>query len=262
MAMFTSQEKKNLTKLLSCAVNKDEVLSLEGLHGYLFGLAIIPEPVRPSEWLPGIFGEEMFALDDQEEANRLMESFFSAYNRIMQQNRDGKLEFPFNYDTIKNKDIQRIREWAKGLFMATNLRPEIWGMGDDEEFEDYEYEPDDDEGFNDEGIDDEDAEIAGCFAVIMGVAFPERIPELFDQDKKSADALDKDDPELEAKLFALLADAVEVLREYAEAAGEGEETQHADNYPVPPQPLRVEKIGRNDPCPCGSGAKYKKCCGK
>ena len=23
-----------------------------------------------------------------------------------------------------------------------------------------------------------------------------------------------------------------------------------------------EKIGRNDPCPCGSGLKYKKCCGK
>jgi uncharacterized protein YecA (UPF0149 family) len=21
------------------------------------------------------------------------------------------------------------------------------------------------------------------------------------------------------------------------------------------------KIGRNDPCPCGSGKKYKKCCG-
>jgi uncharacterized protein YecA (UPF0149 family) len=23
-----------------------------------------------------------------------------------------------------------------------------------------------------------------------------------------------------------------------------------------------EKIGRNDPCPCGSGKKYKKCCGR
>lgn len=23
---------------------------------------------------------------------------------------------------------------------------------------------------------------------------------------------------------------------------------------------RVEKIGRNDPCPCGSGKKFKKCC--
>ena len=26
--------------------------------------------------------------------------------------------------------------------------------------------------------------------------------------------------------------------------------------------VRSEKIGRNDPCPCGSGKKYKKCCGK
>ena len=27
------------------------------------------------------------------------------------------------------------------------------------------------------------------------------------------------------------------------------------------KPVTVEKIGRNDPCPCGSGKKYKKCCG-
>ena len=25
---------------------------------------------------------------------------------------------------------------------------------------------------------------------------------------------------------------------------------------------KAKKIGRNDPCPCGSGKKYKKCCGK
>lgn len=30
----------------------------------------------------------------------------------------------------------------------------------------------------------------------------------------------------------------------------------------PKDPVHVEKIGRNDPCPCGSGKKYKKCCGK
>lgn len=28
------------------------------------------------------------------------------------------------------------------------------------------------------------------------------------------------------------------------------------------QPVTVNKIGRNDPCTCGSGKKYKKCCGK
>jgi uncharacterized protein len=26
--------------------------------------------------------------------------------------------------------------------------------------------------------------------------------------------------------------------------------------------IKGEKIGRNDPCPCGSGKKYKKCCGR
>lgn len=30
-----------------------------------------------------------------------------------------------------------------------------------------------------------------------------------------------------------------------------------------PQPREAEKkIGRNEPCPCGSGIKYKKCCGQ
>ncbi|MDI3534644.1 MAG: preprotein translocase subunit SecA [Thermosediminibacterales bacterium] len=28
------------------------------------------------------------------------------------------------------------------------------------------------------------------------------------------------------------------------------------------QPVRKKKVGRNDPCPCGSGKKYKKCCGR
>ena len=28
-----------------------------------------------------------------------------------------------------------------------------------------------------------------------------------------------------------------------------------------PETRSVEKIGRNAPCPCGSGKKYKKCCG-
>ena len=29
-----------------------------------------------------------------------------------------------------------------------------------------------------------------------------------------------------------------------------------------PSEQKGRKIGRNDPCPCGSGRKYKKCCGK
>ena len=40
--------------------------------------------------------------------------------------------------------------------------------------------------------------------------------------------------------------------------------QVSDDYPGdPPKPYVAPfKPGRNDPCPCGSGKKYKKCCGK
>jgi SEC-C motif domain protein len=35
-----------------------------------------------------------------------------------------------------------------------------------------------------------------------------------------------------------------------------------DGRPVGRQPAKAVKTGRNEPCPCGSGQKYKKCCGK
>jgi len=38
------------------------------------------------------------------------------------------------------------------------------------------------------------------------------------------------------------------------------EQELLDNTP-PVEPIKAEdKPGRNDPCPCGSGKKYKKCC--
>jgi SEC-C motif-containing protein len=36
----------------------------------------------------------------------------------------------------------------------------------------------------------------------------------------------------------------------------------SDGVMAKPKPVTVTKVGRNDPCPCGSGQKYKKCCGK
>lgn len=76
--------------------------------------------------------------------------------------------------------------------------------------------------------------------------------------------------------------AYERLEGACDQAGRGAELQEAVKKhpkPVPPPmprrtiahrppqidrpaevPARVKKIGRNDPCPCGSGKKYKKCC--
>ncbi len=43
--------------------------------------------------------------------------------------------------------------------------------------------------------------------------------------------------------------------------GEPEDISDLEKRLNPPPPLVSQKIGRNDPCPCGSGKKYKKCCG-
>jgi preprotein translocase subunit SecA len=56
-------------------------------------------------------------------------------------------------------------------------------------------------------------------------------------------------------------------KEEIEAAGSDYAANENDYYdpssPVKQEPVRVEpKIGRNDPCPCGSGKKFKQCHGR
>ncbi|MBE7003785.1 MAG: preprotein translocase subunit SecA, partial [Ruminococcaceae bacterium] len=47
-----------------------------------------------------------------------------------------------------------------------------------------------------------------------------------------------------------------------ERVAEGINASMAGDGTVKRQPRKVQKIGRNDPCPCGSGKKYKQCCGR
>ncbi|HOL18362.1 MAG TPA: SEC-C metal-binding domain-containing protein, partial [Bacillota bacterium] len=53
------------------------------------------------------------------------------------------------------------------------------------------------------------------------------------------------------------------VRPRVASLGSGSGAAPASQSPSPKsQPVTAEKIGRNDPCPCGSGKKYKKCCGQ
>ena len=50
----------------------------------------------------------------------------------------------------------------------------------------------------------------------------------------------------------------------APTASEGDEADREQGAPAAAAPVTREgpKVGRNDPCPCGSGKKYKQCHGK
>ena len=50
--------------------------------------------------------------------------------------------------------------------------------------------------------------------------------------------------------------------EFAGLAGEAPEAEPLPERPAQPYVREGRKVGRNEPCPCGSGKKYKQCCGR
>ena len=68
--------------------------------------------------------------------------------------------------------------------------------------------------------------------------------------------------ELEDKtLVQLLEQSIDNQEKYEELLLEASE--NGEEAPKQQTVKRsTPKVGRNDPCPCGSGLKYKKCCGK
>jgi uncharacterized protein len=263
MALFTATEKRNLTKLLARKsnqvvtseeevsqreVNHREVRTLDGLHGFLFGLAITPELILSSEWLPVIFGEGGPPIDDKKVGNRLLGNLFLASDRITHENQDGVLFFPFG-DQIKSKEVHRIQDWTSGFYLAIGLRPEIWGKR-------YTVNAKSSEPY--ESV----SEITSCLSIIMGIAAPEKITEFIRRSQGKDSQVVNNAAEFLARLFVLLPKAVSNSQKHANAIRDGLIVLSADSPKGPSEPRRVEKVGRNDPCLCGSGTKYKKCCGK
>ena len=68
---------------------------------------------------------------------------------------------------------------------------------------------------------------------------------------------------IEPQSFTLSHSQVEVFRQAATAPKETPTPQPVGARVVrPPSAVKYKNVGRNDPCPCGSGKKYKNCCGR
>jgi SEC-C motif-containing protein len=72
---------------------------------------------------------------------------------------------------------------------------------------------------------------------------------------------------VEFRATALAGERLIVLRERSRFVREEGTWSYLDGefikeeQPADPTPPAQSKVGRNDPCPCGSGKKFKKCCG-
>jgi len=88
---------------------------------------------------------------------------------------------------------------------------------------------------------------------------PKSVNKLFDMIEEKAGGLD--DGESETVALALDRRLEREGYEPVFFPPEDDEHDHPHQHAAPAEPARSEKAGRNDPCPCGSGKKYKKCCG-
>lgn len=244
MKLFPATEAKNLNNVLSKGEDPQESLFLEELHGFLFGLAITPEVIMPSEWYPMVFGEKGPKFEDEQDAQRCMGHLMVAYNRMIGEANAGSLRFPFDYQTMKDQEYELVEEWAYGLFLALSMRPDIWGMS-----EEYEDKPD-------EEIPEDILDVINSSSVITALALPDEREQIFEP---MPGKQTNPDEELEDMLYGMLPLCVETLMHH----GTTLQKKRLDGKRVPEKSIikKADKVGRNELCPCGSGRKYKKCCG-
>ncbi|ABR50720.1 SEC-C motif domain protein [Alkaliphilus metalliredigens QYMF] len=74
-------------------------------------------------------------------------------------------------------------------------------------------------------------------------------------------AVDVDFEKLYFNMLSAKADWLYTLDQWADILTEEKRKEIKKEYNISRTVVKEDKIGRNEPCPCGSGKKYKKCCG-
>jgi uncharacterized protein len=100
-------------------------MGLSDLDGYLTAIAIGPEPVLPSQWLPMIWGGDSPKFKNAQETQSVMGAIMERYNEIVR----GFQENPLNFYPVfwETKDgLVIAADWAEGFYDAINLRTKAW----------------------------------------------------------------------------------------------------------------------------------------
>lgn len=112
-----------LDSFLTSDRSSPESMMLSDLDGFLTGIAVGPELLLPSEWLPLIFGGEPPEFADEAEAKTILGTIMGRYNEILRQIADDDLDPVFWVDrggTVIAAD------WAEGFLQAIMLRADAW----------------------------------------------------------------------------------------------------------------------------------------
>ncbi len=221
---------ERLSELLDQRAVPFKGFNLEALDGFLSALAVAPELVMPSEWQPVVWGGKPPRWDTAEEIADVEQLLMGHWNLVAQRVRhEGELPdrlapllwLPEDPGAHQDAALDVGCDWAYGFFRGIEMREPAWDAWLDEH------------------------------------TWIEEIFQMFDR-LFSGQVLG-DDPTATAtpldyeERLAILLEIPSMLSELH---------HHRIEALTPRTQLRREaKPERNDPCPCGSGKKYKKCHG-
>ena len=211
-------------------------LSYHELQGFLFTVVSAPELISASEWLPIIFAGEDVDYASAEQAEAILGQIMTLSNTINAAVRDPPTllpaDCPLRDDVLANfEDDAPIAHWSRGFLRGHQWLEELWEEDVPKELQ--------------EELD----------ATLMALSFfsSREMAEGFHVEDTSGD-----------QSFEAMADAIhrvvpKAVAQYA-YMGRAISTVLAEPDWEEPERTHHAKIARNEPCPCGSGKKYKNCC--
>lgn len=223
---MSEQEMDRLEDLLAADVFRNEAMTLDILQGFLCAAISGPETIPASMWMPLALGEspEYESPAQEKETADLVMKFHDAMASALRNGEDFDLIL---YGLEEDPERLDYAAWCEGYVYGAQIGEENW------------------------------FELAGEFAPDLS----EKMEVFFLlSGMLKEDARKNREPWLSAK-------------EEEKALAKAEEAFPGTIHDIfrfwqvqrsSPAPVRREapKVGRNDPCPCGSGKKFKQCCGK
>ncbi len=228
---LSDEERAILNDFLNSALLEERAMDLATVEGFLTAVTIGPELVMPAQWLPWVWdmheGKINPEFEDMDQADQIINLLMRHYNDILGQFIDDPEGFTPLFDF---GDEWGVSEWCEGFLFGTSFSKAAWATL-------WAAHP----------------ELLEPFA-LMGT--DEGIAQLDINPDSAGEVVNAIVPSL-AAIYAFWMNR-RVTREPDRS------------FHILPlgstntrQPIQRElpKIGRNDACPCGSGKKYKKCCG-
>ena len=207
---------------------------LSYIDGALAGLLLASDPVPSADWFPRLGAGRDAWPDNPADGERFADLLQQRQAEIALELLKGGLVFSPVYE-LNEAEEPIWQLWLMGLLGSVAMRRADWEAA----------------------LASEDEDIA---AAVMGImSFAATLPDL--SGLLQADELPPDLDEMTEIAPGMLPYFVETVyrrRRGLERVVIDDDWLGGDL--LPDEPIRETKIGRNDPCPCGSGKKYTKCC--